>query len=59
MKIVKLSNEKLDKDSKLIEVGTWDPGVDLSKDPFIVSKLQMATQILEKVGMPGKELLAR
>ncbi|WP_341834893.1 hypothetical protein WJU16_18295 [Chitinophaga pollutisoli] len=57
MIIVKLSNDSLDKDTRLIEVGTWDPGVDLSKDPFIVRKAQAAIEVLTKHAFPGHDLL--
>lgn len=53
MIIVKLSSDKLDKDTRLIEVGTWDPGVDLSKDPFIVRKVNAAIEVLTQYAFPG------
>lgn len=57
MKIVRLSNEKLDQDTKLIQLGVRKTNVDFSKDVFFVKKLQEVQQLLKDVGLPPKELL--
>lgn len=57
MKIVRLSNEKLDQDTKLIQLGVRKTNVDFSKDVFFVKKLQEVQQLLKEVGLPPKELL--
>ncbi|WP_298709241.1 hypothetical protein [Chitinophaga sp.] len=59
MKIVKLSKDTLDKDTKLIEVGEWNPGIDFSKDPFFVRKKKMAEELIHRVGLPDPKLLSR
>ncbi|WP_423737559.1 hypothetical protein [Chitinophaga caseinilytica] len=55
MKVVKLSNDTWDKDTRLVVVGEWEPPVDLSKDPFFVKKKKDAEETLARVGLPPKE----
>lgn len=59
MKIVRLSNEKLDQNTRLIHLADRQPEIDYSKDPFFVKKLKDVQSLLKKVGLPPKELIHR